>query len=153
MEIDEFHCYCLFCFRISGVVNRSQQDIIDKKSINDQLKDEAAYLQRKYPTLATRNGTPYLAKTLNRLLMHHIRDCLPDLKVNTKQILIRSRISFNLFNFVAPSDTCERNDLTISIVAELIWRGCDRQKPNVATNHHQIRRRLLFDHRGHGQEH
>lgn len=66
----------------SGVVNRSQQDIIDKKSINDQLKDEAAYLQRKYPTLATRNGTPYLAKTLNRLLMHHIRDCLPDLKVN-----------------------------------------------------------------------
>lgn len=66
---------------IIGVVNRSQQDIIDKKSINDQLKDEAAYLQRKYPTLATRNGTPYLAKTLNRLLMHHIRDCLPDLKV------------------------------------------------------------------------
>lgn len=67
---------------IIGVMNRSQQDIIDKKSINDQLKDEAAYLQRKYPTLATRNGTPYLAKTLNRLLMHHIRDCLPDLKVS-----------------------------------------------------------------------
>lgn len=66
---------------IIGVVNRSQQDIIDKKIIDDQLKDEAAYLQRKYPTLATRNGTPYLAKTLNRLLMHHIRDCLPDLKV------------------------------------------------------------------------
>lgn len=67
---------------LTGVVNRSQQDIIDKKSINEQLKDEAAYLQRKYPTLATRNGTPYLAKTLNRLLMHHIRDCLPDLKVS-----------------------------------------------------------------------
>lgn len=70
----------------SGVVNRSQQDIIDKKSINEQLKDEAAYLQRKYPTLATRNGTPYLAKTLNRLLMHHIRDCLPDLKVCCQQM-------------------------------------------------------------------
>lgn len=39
------------------------------------------FLQRKYPTLANRNGTPYLAKTLNRLLMHHIRDCLPELKV------------------------------------------------------------------------
>lgn len=78
---------------IIGVVNRSQQDIIDKKSINDQLKDEAAYLQRKYPTLATRNGTPYLAKTLNRLLMHHIRDCLPDLKV-----LKKTFISWNLWN-------------------------------------------------------
>ncbi|EDS37877.1 dynamin [Culex quinquefasciatus] len=65
---------------IIGVVNRSQQDINDKKAIEEQLRDEAAYLQRKYPTLATRNGTPYLAKTLNRLLMHHIRDCLPDLK-------------------------------------------------------------------------
>lgn len=73
-------------FSSTGVVNRSQQDIIDKKSINDQLKDEAAYLQRKYPTLATRNGTPYLAKTLNRLLMHHIRDCLPDLKVLYEQL-------------------------------------------------------------------
>lgn len=66
---------------IIGVVNRSQQDIMNKKTINDTLRDEAAFLQRKYPTLANRNGTPYLAKTLNRLLMHHIRDCLPELKV------------------------------------------------------------------------
>lgn len=66
---------------IIGVVNRSQQDIMNNKSIKDALKDEAGFLQSKYPTLATRNGTPYLAKTLNRLLMHHIRDCLPDLKV------------------------------------------------------------------------
>lgn len=66
---------------IIGVVNRSQQDIMNNKSIQDALKDEAAFLQRKYPTLANRNGTPYLAKTLNRLLMHHIRDCLPELKV------------------------------------------------------------------------
>lgn len=51
------------------------------QAIKDALRDEAAFLQRKYPTLANRNGTPYLAKTLNRLLMHHIRDCLPDLKV------------------------------------------------------------------------
>lgn len=66
---------------IIGVINRSQADIMNKKPIQDALKDEAAFLQRKYPTLANRNGTPYLAKTLNRLLMHHIRDCLPDLKV------------------------------------------------------------------------
>ena len=65
---------------IIGVINRSQQDIKDNKNIVDQLKDEASFLQRKYPTLATRNGTPFLAKTLNRLLMHHIRDCLPELK-------------------------------------------------------------------------
>jgi dynamin 1-like protein len=48
--------------------------------MRQQLKDESAFLQREYPTLATKNGTPYLAKTLNQLLMRHIRDCLPDIK-------------------------------------------------------------------------
>ncbi|KAK7078200.1 Dynamin-1-like protein [Halocaridina rubra] len=72
---------------IIGVVNRSQQDILDNKSINDALRDEAAFLQRKYPTLANRNGTPYLAKTLNRLLMHHIRDCLPELKTRVTMMM------------------------------------------------------------------
>lgn len=52
---------------IIGCVCRSQQDIINKKDINDALKDEAVFLQRKYPSLASRNGTPYLAKTLNRV--------------------------------------------------------------------------------------
>ena len=38
---------------IIGVINRSQQDIKDNKNIKDQIKDEASFLQRKYPTLAT----------------------------------------------------------------------------------------------------
>uniref|UniRef100_A0A673G7Z5 Dynamin-1-like protein n=1 Tax=Sinocyclocheilus rhinocerous TaxID=307959 RepID=A0A673G7Z5_9TELE len=63
-----------------GVVNRSQLDINNKKSVADSIRDEHAFLQKKYPSLANRNGTKYLARTLNRLLMHHIRDCLPELK-------------------------------------------------------------------------
>ncbi|XP_006055657.3 dynamin-1-like protein isoform X7 [Bubalus bubalis] len=65
---------------IIGVVNRSQLDINNKKSVIDSIRDEYAFLQKKYPSLANRNGTKYLARTLNRLLMHHIRDCLPELK-------------------------------------------------------------------------
>ncbi|XP_013875201.1 dynamin-1-like protein isoform X3 [Austrofundulus limnaeus] len=65
---------------IVGVVNRSQLDINQKKSVADSIHDEYAFLQKKYPSLANRNGTKYLARTLNRLLMHHIRDCLPELK-------------------------------------------------------------------------
>ncbi|XP_015194491.1 dynamin-1-like protein isoform X3 [Lepisosteus oculatus] len=65
---------------IIGVVNRSQLDINNKKSVADAIRDEHAFLQKKYPSLANRNGTKYLARTLNRLLMHHIRDCLPELK-------------------------------------------------------------------------
>uniref|UniRef100_A0A671PJZ2 Dynamin-1-like protein n=1 Tax=Sinocyclocheilus anshuiensis TaxID=1608454 RepID=A0A671PJZ2_9TELE len=55
-------------------------DINNKKSVADSIRDEHAFLQKKYPSLANRNGTKYLARTLNRLLMHHIRDCLPELK-------------------------------------------------------------------------
>ncbi|XP_068134355.1 dynamin-1-like protein isoform X2 [Hyperolius riggenbachi] len=65
---------------IIGVVNRSQLDINNKKSVADSIRDEYAFLQKKYPSLANRSGTKYLARTLNRLLMHHIRDCLPELK-------------------------------------------------------------------------
>ncbi|XP_012415120.1 dynamin-1-like protein isoform X5 [Trichechus manatus latirostris] len=65
---------------IIGIVNRSQLDINNKKSVTDSIRDEYAFLQKKYPSLANRNGTKYLARTLNRLLMHHIRDCLPELK-------------------------------------------------------------------------
>uniref|UniRef100_H2Z988 Dynamin-1-like protein n=1 Tax=Ciona savignyi TaxID=51511 RepID=H2Z988_CIOSA len=65
---------------IIGIVNRSQLDINKGKSVNDAIKDEQAFLQRKYPSFANRSGSRFLAITLNRMLMHHIRDCLPDLK-------------------------------------------------------------------------
>lgn len=65
---------------IIGVVNRSQQDIQTNKPIQKAIKDESTFLQKKYPTIAARNGSAHLKLTLNRLLMYHIRDCLPDLK-------------------------------------------------------------------------
>lgn len=76
---------------IIGVINRSQMDIKTKKVyfirilsyfklsklnvrfctilklIEDALKDEASFLQKHYPSIASRNGTPYLARTLNRV--------------------------------------------------------------------------------------
>ena len=35
--------------------------------MRDALKDEATFLQKKYPSIASRNGTAHLAKTLNRV--------------------------------------------------------------------------------------
>uniref|UniRef100_A0A0N5AY78 dynamin GTPase n=1 Tax=Syphacia muris TaxID=451379 RepID=A0A0N5AY78_9BILA len=72
---------------IIGVVNRSQADIVNKKTVTESLRYESEFLQRKYPTLSNRSGTPYLAKTLNRLLMHHVRECLPQLKMRVNMML------------------------------------------------------------------
>ena len=79
---------------IVGVVNRSQQDILDSKSIEDALKDEQAFLRRWYPDLAARNGTSFLTKTLNKLLMQHIRDCLPILRhdISNKLTMYESQL-------------------------------------------------------------
>lgn len=105
---------------IIGVMNRSQQDIMDKKTIEDQLRDEAAFLQRKYPTLATRNGTPYLAKTLNRLLMHHIRDCLPDLK--TRVNVMSSQFQSLLHSY--GDDVTDKSQTLLQIITKFASAYC-----------------------------
>ncbi|XP_078394010.1 dynamin-1-like protein [Cetorhinus maximus] len=82
---------------IIGVVNRSQHDINVNKSIADAIQDEQTFLQKKYPSLATRNGTKYLSKTLNRLLMHHIRDCLPELKTRVNVLTAQYQAMLNSY--------------------------------------------------------
>merc|ERR1712130_414375 len=99
---------------IIGVINRSQQDIIDKKDIKEAIKDEASFLSRKYPTLATRNGTPYLAKTLNRLLMHHIRDCLPELKTRVNVMASQFQTLLNSYG----QEVVEKNTTLLQIITK-----------------------------------
>ncbi|RLN21652.1 hypothetical protein BBJ28_00005537 [Nothophytophthora sp. Chile5] len=65
-----------------GVVNRSQADINSALSIRESLTKEQTFFKTHpaYRAIASRMGTQYLSKTLNTILMHHIRDCLPDIK-------------------------------------------------------------------------
>ncbi|XP_071439265.1 dynamin-1-like protein [Hetaerina americana] len=105
---------------IIGVVNRSQQDILNSKTIQEALKDEATFLQRKYPTLANRNGTLYLAKTLNRLLMHHIRDCLPDLK--TRMSVMVSQFQSLLHSY--GDDVLDKSRTLLQIITKFASSYC-----------------------------
>lgn len=67
-----------------GVVNRGQKDINADLSIREGLKKEEEFF-RTHPVYSQRNlrpkcGTATLAKALNTILMHHIRECLPEVK-------------------------------------------------------------------------
>lgn len=68
-----------------GVVNRGQKDINEDLSIQNGLRKEEQFF-KTHPTYSTdRNltpklGTKVLAKSLNNILMHHIRDVLPEVK-------------------------------------------------------------------------
>lgn len=72
---------------IIGVVLRSQKDVTDEKSIEDAIKDEENFLRSNYPELAHKNGSAYLAQTLQTLLIRHIKTCLPDMKATFVQRL------------------------------------------------------------------
>jgi len=72
-----------------GVICRSQQDIITKKPIREALKHEVEFFSTHplYRNMASRCGITYLSKTLNRILIQHIRDCLPELKLKVNKML------------------------------------------------------------------
>ena len=52
-----------------GVVNRSQQDINSEKSMSDARDSEEEFFKNyhAYRNIAHKNGTKYLAKTLNQV--------------------------------------------------------------------------------------
>lgn len=105
---------------IIGVVNRSQMDIMNNKTIKDALRDEEAFLQRKYPTLANRNGTMYLGKTLNRLLMHHIRDCLPDLKTRVNVMVSQFQTLLSSYG----EDVSDKSQTLLQIITKFASAYC-----------------------------
>lgn len=118
---------------IVGVINRSQLDIKNKKSIEDALKDEASFLQKHYPSIASRNGTQYLARTLNRLLMHHIRDCLPALK--TRVNVMASQFSSLVTSFGEPVE--DKGKLLLQIITKFATAYCatiEGTAKNIETN-------------------
>ncbi|KAG9011542.1 vacuolar protein sorting-associated protein 1 [Tulasnella sp. JGI-2019a] len=69
------------------VVNRGQRDIEQNKSIVAALEAEKQFFEthEAYSSKAAYCGTPYLAKRLNLILMHHIKTTLPDIKAKIEE--------------------------------------------------------------------
>ncbi|KAL4062526.1 dynamin protein dnm1 [Scleroderma citrinum] len=86
-----------------GVVNRSQQDIISEKSMSDALEAEADFFRNHtaYRNISHKNGTKYLARTLNQVLMNHIRDKLPDMKARLNTLMGQTQQELNSFGDAA----------------------------------------------------
>ncbi|KAF7317763.1 Dynamin-related protein DNM1 [Mycena kentingensis (nom. inval.)] len=82
-----------------GVVNRSQQDINAEKPLTAALESETEFFRNHpaYRNIAHKNGTKYLAKTLNQVLMNHIRDKLPDMKARLNTLMGQAQQELNSF--------------------------------------------------------
>lgn len=62
-----------------GVVGRSQKDILAGRPIKEALDGESLFFRthNAYAPIAARMGTPYLCRTLNMIIVKHIKKCLP----------------------------------------------------------------------------
>lgn len=71
------------------VVNRGQKDIDYKKSIHSALEAEKRFFEghSAYQGKSQFCGTPFLARKLNMILMHHIKSTLPEIKLKITQML------------------------------------------------------------------
>ncbi|KAI8055102.1 putative dynamin-like GTPase Dnm1 [Syncephalis plumigaleata] len=72
-----------------GVVNRSQQDISTSKPIDAALQHERDFFASHpaYRSISKRCGTEHLTKTLNQILISHIRERLPDIKARLNTLI------------------------------------------------------------------
>lgn len=86
-----------------GVVGRSQRDIDSGKSMADALDSESEFFRNNaaYRNIAHKNGTKYLTKTLNQVLMNHIRDKLPDMKARLNTLMGQAQQELNSFGDAA----------------------------------------------------
>lgn len=76
-----------------GTVNRSQADINENKDITAARKSEREFFQNHpaYKDIADKQGTEFLAKTLNKLLLTHIQNHLPGLKAHVEKLTVSMR--------------------------------------------------------------
>jgi len=79
-----------------GIINRSQEDINSGKTIRQALEDEKKFFASHpiYKPISKRLGTQFLSQTLNKILLNHIRDTIPDLKVKVNKFLADAKAEY-----------------------------------------------------------
>jgi len=85
-----------------GVVNRSQADINERKSMRDAWKAETKYFQShpKYRRIADKCGIKHLGAKLSALLTDKIQESLPKIQKQIEKFLETSRRELEGFTFL-----------------------------------------------------
>ncbi|KAH9970364.1 Dynamin central region-domain-containing protein [Lactifluus volemus] len=100
------------------VVNRGQRDIDTSKPIQQALENERQFFESHpaYQGKAQYCGTPFLARKLNMILMHHIRATLPDIKARITSQL--QKYNAELQSLGGPLGDGNSSSMVLSIITE-----------------------------------
>lgn len=103
-----------------GVVNRSQQDINGNVSMLVARRAEEEFFRSHaaYKNIAHRCGTKYLAKTLNQVLMSHIRDKLPDMKARLNTLMGQTQQELAAFGDTTFLGDQHRGSLVLKLMTQ-----------------------------------
>ncbi|KAI9491487.1 Dynamin central region-domain-containing protein [Zychaea mexicana] len=102
------------------VVNRGQRDIETKKSISKALDGERDYFENhpSYRSKAQYCGTPFLARKLNMILMHHIRNTLPEIKAKIQSALSKYQLELAQLGDPLGDSSSNQANLVLNIITE-----------------------------------
>ncbi|KAL0140014.1 Dynamin central region-domain-containing protein [Mucor lusitanicus] len=101
-----------------GVVNRSQQDIITSKSMQDAIQSEKLFFQSHpaYRSISQRCGSVYLSKQLHQILVNHIREKLPDLRSKTSSLIGQTQHELSQYGDPAFTGSVHRGSLILKLL-------------------------------------
>ncbi|KAJ3092018.1 vacuolar protein sorting-associated protein 1 [Quaeritorhiza haematococci] len=102
------------------VVNRGQKDIETKKAITVALEHEKNFFENHpaYKSKAQYCGTPFLARKLNMILMHHIRNTLPEIKAKIAAGLAKYQQELAALGNPLGDDATSQSNLTLNTITE-----------------------------------
>ncbi|KAG0210107.1 vacuolar protein sorting-associated protein 1 [Mortierella sp. GBA30] len=102
------------------VVNRGQRDIDTKKSITRSLEGERSFFENHvaYKSKAQYCGTPYLARKLNMILMHHIRNTLPEIKAKIQAALVKYQTELASLGDMLGDGSAGQASIVLNIITE-----------------------------------
>lgn len=102
------------------VVNRGQKDITTNKSIASALEAEKAFFEShpSYKSRAQYCGTPFLSRRLNTILMHHIRDTLPEIKSKIQAALAKYQAELSQLGDPLDDESTHQSNMVLSIITE-----------------------------------
>ncbi len=92
---------------VVGVVNRSQHDINTKRNIREAQASEAAFFEShtEYMDVLGQCGTAHLARSLNRILVDHIRHLLPRLRRQIEDALDKRAAELRIYGDHPPGSS------------------------------------------------
>eukprot|EP00842_Homolaphlyctis_polyrhiza_P005172 jgi/Hompol1/5656/HPOL_004634-RA len=103
-----------------AVVNRGQRDIDNKKKISLALEAEKNFFENhpSYRVKAQYCGTPYLTRKLNTILMHHIKNTLPEIKTKVQANLIKYQQELQSLGDPVSEDSPDMSNIILNTITD-----------------------------------